>query len=446
MKRPRHWLRRLFIFGLLLVAAQYVFLRWVTPRYILRALERTVGGTLIAERVSVSLPFTAVLNGVRLTTNSSQCALTIQRATLRLKGFSLPLRALWIDSLEVEQPLVRISRTSDGTIMWPHLGPVAPQSHTPEAAASWLARVWRGLADWRIEVSTINIIDGVLEWLDEKPPGGFHGAVGHLSLVVGPVTIPKNEETQTSFAVRGKFTGASGHAAPMYCSGSIGVSQGDLRASCQLEPLALAAFEPYYLGPTQVRVYATTLNSTSQWTARANELKGRIQLELTNLQEGDLSVHGRTILDIKKVAVNGEPRLTGEISVTGPLNDPTAWQGEFLPGDEQTQALVTKLMKRGVQIVRVPLGAHKVDVRIAPASPEIMTDIEAASREVQEALELLAAPLPEEQPPAPLATEATTTPPQKPTPPTPTPETLTQEPILSTPAASPALPSPSSVP
>jgi len=190
-----------------------------------------------------------------------------------------------------------------------------------------------------------------------------------------------------------------GHSAPIYCSGWLDPAGRDLQASGRLEPFALAAFGPYYRGPPEVRVHAATLSSTSQWSARANELTARVRLELGNLGEDDLTVRGRTVLDVQTVAGEGKPSsLSGEITLSGPLDDHTAWQGTFLPGDAGIQHLVARLQSRGVESIRLPLLPEPIFVSLRPASASVMTDIAAAAKEVREALEILATPLPEELP------------------------------------------------
>ncbi len=426
MKRPRRWLPWLFFIGMLLVLGEYVALTWFAPTYVLRAIERIVGGSLSIGKVRLSLPLTTTLANVYLASNTTAAALLVQRTVIRPRWISLPTKTVWINSLEIERPMLRVTRTQEGTFRWPTI---------PQPRSARMSR-W---SSWQLQIDSLKVVDGVLEFVDERPATPFHGLLDHLSFVVGPITWPAGG-AQTSFAVRGEVVGFGGAGAPLYCSGWVDLVTRDLQASCQLEPLALEAFDAYFHGPLEVRVYAGTLKSTSQWIAKANELKGRVQLELNHLNEADLSIHGRTIIDVKKLTGQGEPRLSGELQLTGSLDDPARWEGAFAPGDERAQELIHKFLERGIQIVKVPLGNHRLGVHIAPSSPAVQTDIEAASSEVQEALELLAAPIPSETPPVeapagvatPTAPAATTIPP--------TPEGFTPPPPIVTPQPSPTLP------
>lgn len=386
MKRPRFWLRWFALFVILLVLGQYVAFTRLAPAYILRALERALGGSLTIGQARLSPPLIMTLSDVRMANNTPESALTIRKIVVRVRGVSLVSKTLWVESLEIEQPILRISRTDAGTVLWPSM-----PSSQGEAAPP---------LSWRIQVNSLKVNDGVVEAIDARPDTQFHGLLDHLSFIVGPVSLPPGD-LQTSFAIRGEFVGHAGYAAPLFCSGWTDLAARDLQASCQLEPLALATFEPYLHGRAELRVYAATVTSTSQWVAKANDLKSRTQLELGHLTEGDLSIHGRNIIDVKRLGGTGEPRLSGELMLTGPLDTPHEWEGAFVPGDDRTQALIGKLIERGVQIVKIPLGTTKIGVRIAPASKEAMINIEAASREVQEALELLTEPQPVEAPPAP---------------------------------------------
>ena len=374
----------------LFVVGQYAVLAWLVPRFVIYAVEHVTGGDLFVEQVRLSFPLTTILTGVRLVRNTEEAAFSVRRIVIRPRWISLTRRTLWLDSLDIEGPLVRVSRSRAGTTRWPTLS----QPFTPRAPI--------GLIPWRIHVGSVNVADGALELQDREPAPPFHGILDHIWLSVGPLTLPPREahrlaqaegrSVSLSFAVRGAFTGRQGDAAPFYCSGWTDLTAKDLQASCQAGPIPLAAFEPYFTGRTQLRAYATTITSTSHWSAKANDLTGRVQLTLGHLIEGDLSFRGRTVVDVKKLAGGPELRLSGAIVFNGPLDQPGEWDAEFLPGDRRVQLLVERLFEYGVRLIKVPVGPYMMYVRIAPATPETMTDIEAVSREVQDALELLAQP------------------------------------------------------
>ena len=390
MRRPNFLLRWVFALCVLFVIGQYGVLAWLMPRFVIDAVEHATGGDLFIEQARFSFPLTTTLTGVRFAQNTEEAAFSVQRIVIRPRWVWLASRTLWLDSLDIEGPLVRVSRSRAGTTRWP----AAPQPFTPRAPL--------GVVPWRVHIGSVNVADGALELQDREPAQPFHGVLDHLSLSMGPLALPLREvprPAQTerrgasvSFAVRGRFAGHQGDTAPFYCSGWTDLTAKDLQASCQVEPLPLAAFEPYFTGRTQLRAYTTTITSTSHWSAKANDLTGRVQLELGNLTEGDFSFRGRTVVDVRKMAGGPELRLSGAIVLHGPLDRPDEWDAEFLAGDPRVQLLVERLFEYGVRLIKVPFGRYMMYVRIAPATPEMMTDIEAVSREVQEALELLAQP------------------------------------------------------
>jgi hypothetical protein len=299
----------------------------------------------------------------------------------------------------IDRPSLRLTRTAAGTLLWPSLPPNVVAAGTPHAPPSSLGA--RPLpASWRIRAESLRVLDGAIELVDERPATPFRGMLDHLSFDVGPVMVPLAGSPRLTFAVRANVVGAGGHAAPLYCSGWVEFTEQDLQASCKLDPLPLAAFEPYLRGSPEVRVYDTTLALTSQWSARANALTGRVQLELANLREGDLSVNGRTIVDVKQLISSADPRLTAELSVYGPLNEPGQWHAQFLPGNEAVQGLVDRLLEHGVRVVRLPFWNGHLPARISPASEATMTDIEATAKEIREALQILVVPMPEDVAPA----------------------------------------------
>jgi hypothetical protein len=241
------------------------------------------------------------------------------------------------------------------------------------------------------------VTEGTIEVVDRmtKPP--FRGQLAHITLVMGPVSLPHGD-SQVSFAARAMLVGDGGLSAPCYCSGWVDVLREDIEASCQLEPIPLAAFEPYYHGLAEIRVYTTKLGLTSQWSVKSNQLNARIQWQLTDLSEGDLSVYGRTVLNLKRLGPLKDPTFRGEIVLSGSADEARNWYAELIPGDLVMQQLAQRLLDRGVERITIPWWGHQFSLSLIPANQATMSDIATTSKQIQEALEILALPTTEQVP------------------------------------------------
>lgn len=395
MKRPIRFSHWLLAFCLLLITLQGIVLVWLAPHYVMRMVESAVGGTLRIQQARLSFPLTMTFTGVASIDRRTESFLVMPRVVIKPRWLSAASRTVELDQVIIERPLLHVGRSRAGEVLWPSLA--SAQSPPPPSPF------------WRVRIRSLVIEDGAIEFLDQQIAPPFRGVLHHLSVDLGPLTIPGGGP-QMSFAVRGEFVGHSGEAAPVYCSGWAVLAENDFQASCQLQPLALSAFEPYYQqGNVKLRVYQTTLKSTSQWLVDSNVLEGRVQMELGNLTEGDLSVRGRTVVDVKKLAAGETPRLNAELKISGPLDHPEAWRSEFVPGDIAAQQLVRPLLERGIEMITIPLGGQKLKVSITLASPSTMTDIEEASKQVEQDLEILATPAAE--PAAPVTAPAEVAPP-----------------------------------
>jgi hypothetical protein len=400
----------LLVLCFLVIAGQFFVLAWLAPRYVVRMVESAVGGTLQIRHARLSFPLAMEFTGVSSANRSTQSFLVMPRVVIKPRWLSVTSRTVKLDQVIVERPLLRVMRSAAGEMVWP---PLATQSPLEPTAAPQ--------PFWRVQIRSLVIDDGAIEFLDQQIAPAFRGVLHHLSVDLGPLTLPGGGP-QTSFAVRGEFVGHSGEAAPLYCSGWAVLTENDFQASCQLQSLALSAFEPYYQqGNVQLRVYSATLKSTSQWLVDANAFEGRVQMELGNLKEGDLSIHGRTVVDVKKLAAGEAPRMTAELKIAGPLNQPEAWRSEFVPGDTAAQQLVRPLLERGIEMITIPFGGQKIKVSLTLASPSTMTGIEEASKQVEQELEILATPATEPVAPVTAPAEATPPAPTEGAPPSPVP-------------------------
>src|SRR3989338_8898126 len=157
MKRPNVLLRWVFALCVLFVVGQYGVLAWLTPRFVVDAVEHATGGELFVEQARFSFPLTTTLTGVRFAQNTEEAAFSVQRIVVRPRWVWLASRTLWLDSLDIKGPLVRGSRSRAGTTRWP----AVPQPFTPRAPLD--------LVPWRVHIGSVNVSDGVLELQDREP-------------------------------------------------------------------------------------------------------------------------------------------------------------------------------------------------------------------------------------------------------------------------------------
>ena len=392
MRRPQGWVWVIVLMLAALTVVQYLALGWLLPRYAVQAIRNAFGDEVKIGAAQLRFPFTLVLRDVRLDRDWPLAGFYAKRVVVKPSWIPWRRRTVALRSVDIEQPWIRLSRKDDGTFQWPTLS-VDPGVAAPRVAAPSLSDS-PGSAPvaedgWGVSVGTLNLVDGTIAFLDEGINEPFYGALDHISVVAGPLRWPRTSGA-VAVAVHGEIVGHGGHAAPIYCSGWLNLVARNLETSCQLEPLALAAFEPYYYeGRTQTRLYAGTLSATSEWSAKSNELEGRIQLTIENV-DFDISIGGRTLLDIKEELDTGESAiLTGEVKVTGPLDDTTQWHLELVPGNAIVQRLMKPLLDRGREAIRLRLGRGRIEVGISSATEDEMSDIEEASKQVEESLEIL---------------------------------------------------------
>ena len=119
MKRPNSVLTWLLAGCALLAAGEYAALMWLAPQYVMRVVEHAAGGELTIDGASLTFPLTTSMTQLRLVANTSESAFTVQRAVIKPRWISLPSKTLWIDAVELERPLLRITRTKAGTWVWP---------------------------------------------------------------------------------------------------------------------------------------------------------------------------------------------------------------------------------------------------------------------------------------------------------------------------------------
>lgn len=398
----RAWWNRLLISVLLLIVVIHTVWGHLIPSHLLRVLRRTMGQTFKIGGARLDFPLSLVLVDVGLRAGTPDLFADSRQVVLVPRWISWSKKTVWLSTIRYEGLAIRCRRNWEGKLEVPHSpAPPAPSSTTaapssPTPAAAPAAAVPE--APWTVIAQTVQVVNGTLEFVDEKTPEPFRAALTEVSLMGGPLTLPSGSP-RLSLAVQGRFVGHHGHAAPVYCSGWANLEPRNFEISCRLEPLPLAAFEPYYRGPIQVRVYDATVKATVKFTAKANELEGRAQVEIGNLSEADLSFLGKTLADIKTVAGERDRSLAAEVQLSGPVDQPAAWKVQLVAGNEIVQRMLRPLFDRGIENVKIKVGQQTIQVGLTPASEEAKTSIQEASKTVEESLKILAPEPAEETPP-----------------------------------------------
>lgn len=377
MRRRRSFLNTVTLWAGLLLVMGSLWVSVVGPAWLYEWLERIPGRPVTAGNIRVIFPVRVVLSDVRLAQGNPATMVSAEEMVISPLWLSWRHRILWLQRLQIRGIRLQARRTARGAVLKPV--PDLLTSATSESAQG-AGPPGEPLAQtpsrrWRLVVRTVELVEGAIEFVDEKTATPFHGTLSQVFFVGGPLSIPLEAQRMT-LAVRGVLSGANQRAAPVYCSGWVDADKRNLDVSCQLEPLPLAAFEPYYQGGLPVKVADARISARGRLAANANTLDGRVQLEID--------------------------QLSGEFQLSGPLDRPSEWQFHLVPGNDVVQRLINPLLGRGIEVVRIRLGRFRIPVGLVPATETTKADSQAASQQVQEALAIIAPAAPAEPaPPSP---------------------------------------------
>ena len=370
------WLAILLVMG-------YGSLFVAVPLWARRQLAQLPGASIAVGTIRFGVPCKLIGSSVVFDDPSSGVVVSARRIVLTPAWRMWRDHTLCLRTVELRGARVLCRRTPQGAFIWPDAAPSnAALAHPALAAPASPA--------WMVHITTLRFSNSILEFVDQKTPQPIRAALTDVSLVAGPVELPFAPQ-RIVLALQAQVLGADRQSAAIYCSGWLNPSAQASDLSCQLDPLRLAALEPYYR-VRPARVYNATLAATGHFSVRNNMLDGRVQLEIGNLSEADLSFLRRPIEEAKRSGQEGEPALTGEVQVSGPLDDPTAWTVELAPGNLIVQRLLEPLLSLGIENIPVKVGERVINVELAPANQAVMSDIEAASKTVTQNLQVIAPP------------------------------------------------------
>lgn len=425
----------LAVMGALLTA--YGALASLAPIWVYDSLQRLPGQPLTIGGLRVSFPATLVLSDVRLADQQPGSLVSASEIAISPLWLSWEHRTLWLRKLRVRGLSLRARRTTQGTVvklvpdmLVPTVQP-APGASDVGAADTGvvLSAKW---TPWKMVIQTLEVHEGAIEFVDQKNPRPFHGSATRVFLSGGPLSVPFEGQPLT-FAVQGVLKGASEHAAPWYCSGWVNLLQRRVDVSCQLEPLRMAAFEPYYQKPLPQKLYDARVSARGRLVVKHHEVNGRIQFEIDNFSEADLASLGKAGDSIRKLAGEGQRTLSGELQLAGSVEKSSEWKWQLVPGNELVQQLMSPVVGRGIEFIRIRIGTVVIPVGLVPATEATKADSEAAKQEVQEALSVIAPGTAEAQP-EPAPKPAPLLPPDSPA------DGLPVAPLPAPPAAAPAAP------
>ena len=393
---------------LLLVLLPYAVLIYVFPSWAMRSLRDVAGARLSIGSIRLAPPCTIILTDVWLDKPTPGCAISSHRIVLQPVGISWRHRTILIRELKYEDLRLQFTRTREGTVVWPTMdwtsaetssaatpAPGPPAHRTTEERAS----------DWQWLIDRILIDRGTITFVDAELPEPFRGSLTDITLAAGPISFPL-DPSRMSLAVQGLVVGHQDLEAPLSCSGWIGGDTASFDLACQLEALQLAAFLPYYPPRWQERLERATVKATSHLLAKDSQLEGRIQLQIGDLTDADLTFGRRRLIESQAAEEPFERVLVGELEIAGAVDRPAEWRISLAPGNDIARRLVRPLLARGRRRVPIQLGGQAVSVALTPATEAVMVSIEAAASAVREALTVLIPPEPE---PAPAAAPQTTT-------------------------------------
>ena len=392
MRRRRDRLIALGLRIVLYLTIGWTWLALVLPGWLTTRLHQVAGEAVTIGQIRLGFPLQLILSDVQLASGNPGTVVSSDRVVVSPLWLWWPDKVVWLKRLELQGLHLQLRRTKEGALVQPVFEALLEGTSTqPEPSAAKADPATVAPSPWRVAIQTIQVSEGTIEFVDAKPPQPFRGALTHLFLIGGPVTIPLTAGSIT-LAAQGRVVGHQRLDASVYCSGWMDLQAKNVDVFCQLDPLRLAALQPYDQGPLEMR-YDATLKATSHLVAQANALDGRVQLEVNNLSEADLAVLGKTLGDItnvKTLANGSQPALTGEIQISGSLDQPWEWRFQLVPGNDIVQRLVNPLLDRGIEIIRVRVGKQTIPVGLTPATEAARADSEATKQRVQEALQIIA--------------------------------------------------------
>jgi len=164
MKRPirvSHWL---VAFCLLIIMGQYVAMMWLAPSFVIRMVEHAVGGALRVDSARIVFPLTVHFTDVSSVNRSPESFASLPHVVIKPRWLSAPSRTVEFDEVRIERPLLRITRSPAGELMWTPLSTQA--SSTTQASSAPRAPA---ASPWRVRINSLVISDGTIEMVDQAP-------------------------------------------------------------------------------------------------------------------------------------------------------------------------------------------------------------------------------------------------------------------------------------
>ncbi len=297
---------------------------------------------ILVRRIHMRWPCTVVVDYASWAAPGTPQApwLQVPHATIDLFVTPLFVKRLVIRNVVLEQPRVTVHRDADGRWNLPPL-------RRPSAASSVAGRaVPAAKPRWSIAVLAAHVKQGVLVLDDQRIRDGFHGEVVDWDLAVRQPLMPWHG-WRTQVETRGTAVLRAGHStAPLALTGWVDLQAKDLDGTLTVKDFDIGAVEHYInQGRLTLRFYQAQASMTARLKAVRGDFTADCQTTLTNLTDGEVSIKGVRVLDVKD-AVGGPDRIVHlHIVLRGPLQRPRAWRPRFIPTGEQTIKLLRPLFE-----------------------------------------------------------------------------------------------------
>ncbi len=327
-------------------------------RSVVGHLRRLLPGVTSVGRITLTFPPGIALQHVRWQDAiTAEPILRAHRIVLQPSWGALLMGRLFLTSLTIRGAELHVVRNPDKR--WNVM--LNPQSSSWARLQDAILRHF--LREGRLGAQRVRLLNGVIVIEDQavRPPVTLR--MEHVTLRVWASPLPPRL-WRTRFSIEGILRAQpEGPPSPFRLVGWLDPLARDLEATFHIGEVELKPLHPYYQGKvTSVHAYAGRLTLQGEAKAKQNELTATCHLTLSNLTQGDISILGRTIVDVGNSLQGTQGTLASEILVRGPLDQPAQWRYELGPNQAPLILLFLPLMELSGQATVIKIGPTELDV------------------------------------------------------------------------------------